>query len=135
MTAVETGTLIPYLTQMFRFQAWIAMGKVVHPVTGKIERDLAVVPAGRIRLTGAGRLVLDRLMIGRGFIRYWTTEEMKELLQALGFEVFYHEMVDWLPYPHVIFIARKITHIDHEAFQQEYIRAHLEKYRTRPSGE
>lgn len=42
MTAVETGTLIPYLTEMFRFQAWMAMGKVVHPVTGKIERDLNV---------------------------------------------------------------------------------------------
>jgi hypothetical protein len=42
MTAVETGTLIPYLTEMFRFQAWVAMGKVVHPVTGKIERDLTM---------------------------------------------------------------------------------------------
>jgi uncharacterized protein DUF1844 len=40
MTEVQTGTLIPYLTEMFRMQAWILLGKVVHPVTGKIERDL-----------------------------------------------------------------------------------------------
>jgi hypothetical protein len=37
---VETGTLIPYLTEMFRFQAWMAMGKVANPVSGEVERDL-----------------------------------------------------------------------------------------------
>jgi hypothetical protein len=40
MTQVDTGTLIPYLTEMFRIQAWISLGKVAHPVTGKLERDL-----------------------------------------------------------------------------------------------
>src|SRR5262245_47837362 len=40
MTQVETGTLIPYVTEMFRIQAWISLGKVAHPVTGKLERDL-----------------------------------------------------------------------------------------------
>jgi hypothetical protein len=42
MTDVETGQLIPYLVDMFRFQAWIAMGKQAHPVSGKIEKDLEV---------------------------------------------------------------------------------------------
>jgi hypothetical protein len=37
---VETGTLIPYLTEMFRFQAWMAMGKVANPMSGDVERDL-----------------------------------------------------------------------------------------------
>ncbi len=37
---MKTGKLIPYLTEMFRFQAWIAMGKVASPVTGEVERDL-----------------------------------------------------------------------------------------------
>jgi hypothetical protein len=37
---VETGTLIPYLTEMFRFQAWMAMGKVANPMSGEVERDL-----------------------------------------------------------------------------------------------
>ena len=44
MTQVETGTLIPYLTEMFRIQAWISLGKIAHPMTGKLERDL---PAAR----------------------------------------------------------------------------------------
>lgn len=39
---VQTGTLIPYLTEMFRFQAWMALGKVANPVSGKVERDLKV---------------------------------------------------------------------------------------------
>ena len=50
MTTTTTGTLIPYLVEMFRFQAWVALGKVVHPVTGEIERDL-----------GAARLMIDLL--------------------------------------------------------------------------
>ncbi len=40
MTQVETGTLIPYVTEMFRIQAWISLGKIAHPMTGKQERDL-----------------------------------------------------------------------------------------------
>ncbi|RPJ59128.1 MAG: class I SAM-dependent methyltransferase [Acidobacteria bacterium] len=90
-----------------------------------VAKDLLTTPGYKALFA----LLLDRLMIGRGFVRYWTTAEMKELLLALGFQVFHHEMVDWLPYPHVIFIARKITRIDHERFEHEYIPAHLDKYR------
>jgi hypothetical protein len=38
---LRTGRLIPDLTEMFRLQAWIALGKVASPVSGKVERDLA----------------------------------------------------------------------------------------------
>lgn len=38
----QTGKLIPYLTEMFRLQAWMAMGKVANPATGKVERELTV---------------------------------------------------------------------------------------------
>ena len=41
MSEIETGALIPYMTEMFRIQAWISLGKVAHPVTGKLERDLS----------------------------------------------------------------------------------------------
>lgn len=37
---LQTGRLIPYLTEMFRYQAWIAMGKMASPVSGKVERNL-----------------------------------------------------------------------------------------------
>lgn len=50
MNDIQTGTLIPYLTEMFRFQAWMAMGKVASPVSGKVERDL-----------GAARQMIDLL--------------------------------------------------------------------------
>ena len=42
---VKTGKLVPYLVEMFRAQAWIGMGKVANPVSGKIERDLTVAKA------------------------------------------------------------------------------------------
>ncbi len=41
-TETKTGVLIPYLIEMFRFQAWMAMGKVTNPVSGEIERNLDV---------------------------------------------------------------------------------------------
>jgi hypothetical protein len=40
MTDVKTGRVVPYLTEMFRFQAWVALGKVAHPMSGEVERDL-----------------------------------------------------------------------------------------------
>ena len=42
MSDTRTGKLIPYLTDMFRYQAWVAMGKVAHPVSGEVERNLPV---------------------------------------------------------------------------------------------
>jgi len=41
----ETGKLIPYLTEMFRLQAWMALGKIANPTTGKVERELPVARA------------------------------------------------------------------------------------------
>ena len=38
--ATSTGRVIPTIVEMFRFQAWIAMGKVAHPSSGKVERHL-----------------------------------------------------------------------------------------------
>ena len=42
MREIETGRLVPYLTEMFRIQAWVALGKVMNPLTGQIERNLPV---------------------------------------------------------------------------------------------
>jgi hypothetical protein len=36
----QTGRVVPYLTEMFRFQAWVSLGKVAHPMSGEVERDL-----------------------------------------------------------------------------------------------
>jgi hypothetical protein len=37
---IRTGRLIPYLNEMFRLQAWMALGKIANPMSGKVERDL-----------------------------------------------------------------------------------------------
>ena len=42
---VQTGSLIPYLVEMFRYQAWVSMGKVASPATGKVEREMPVARA------------------------------------------------------------------------------------------
>ncbi|MFB3905260.1 MAG: class I SAM-dependent methyltransferase [Acidobacteriota bacterium] len=124
---IQAAYMLDILHHVPRKEVLVFLNSItrVLPLGGRlITKDLLTTP----RYTALFALLLDRLMIGRGFVRYWTTVEMKELLRALGFEVFYHEMVDWLPYPHVIFIARKVVNIDHQVFLQEYIPAHLEKY-------
>jgi len=42
MSDVKTGRLIPYLSEMFRLQAWLSMGKVANPMSGEVERDLRI---------------------------------------------------------------------------------------------
>ena len=40
-------------------------------------------------------------------VRYWGAEELQALLEDVGFDVHRHLMVDVLPYPHVLYIARR----------------------------
>ena len=40
MNAVQTGQVVPYLAEMFRYQAWVALGKIAHPVSQEVERNL-----------------------------------------------------------------------------------------------
>jgi 2-polyprenyl-3-methyl-5-hydroxy-6-metoxy-1,4-benzoquinol methylase len=51
-------------------------------------------------------LALDRLMVGREPIHYWSPAEMIALLESLGFEVVRHRMRDVLPYPHILYVAQ-----------------------------
>lgn len=52
-------------------------------------------------------LLLDRLMVGFEPIRYWSAEEMIDMLEGIGFQVYTHEIRDILPYPHRLYICRK----------------------------
>ena len=49
--------------------------------------------------------LLDKIMDFRAPVRYWAPEEVQPLLESLGFEVFQHRMIDYLPYPHILYIA------------------------------
>ena len=50
---------------------------------------------------------LDRVMDPATPVHYWGTEELQALLEDVGFDVHRHLMVDLLPYPHVLYIARR----------------------------
>lgn len=52
-------------------------------------------------------LALDRLMVGMEPIRYWPPDELRALLQSLGFEIRRHRMTDILPYPHILYVGRQ----------------------------
>ena len=50
---------------------------------------------------------LDKLMAPTTPVRYWSAEELGGALRAAGFEVRRHAMLDYLPYPHILYIATK----------------------------
>jgi len=67
-----------------------------------LVKDVADKPAYKRLFT----LFLDRLMVNRDPIRYWPPEELSDLLEKLGFDVVRHQMKDFLPFPHVLYICR-----------------------------
>jgi hypothetical protein len=40
-------------------------------------------------------------------VHYWPAEELGGLLEDVGFRVHRHLMVDFLPYPHILYIAER----------------------------
>lgn len=48
---------------------------------------------------------LDRIMAPRSPVNYWSAERLTRVLETSGFAVFRHSMVDFLPYPHVLYIC------------------------------
>jgi len=48
---------------------------------------------------------LDRAMAPRTPVHYWSADELQGALEAAGFRVRRHLMVDLLPYPHVLYVA------------------------------
>ena len=77
--------------------------KALRPGAVLIVKDVDTQPAYKRWFTHA----LDLLMSPRGVIHYWPAGELQALLQRIGFRVNRHLMVDFLPYPHVLFVCRK----------------------------
>ena len=50
---------------------------------------------------------LDKAMDPRAPVRYWPAEELTAALEAAGFRVRRHLMVDVLPYPHVLYVCAR----------------------------
>ena len=50
---------------------------------------------------------LDLAMDPRSPVRYWGAEELTPVLEAAGFRVYRHLMVDVLPYPHILYVCER----------------------------
>lgn len=51
---------------------------------------------------------LDKAMDPKTPVHYWSIAELTALLRQMGFSVYVHQMLDILPYPHVIYVCRKL---------------------------
>ena len=51
--------------------------------------------------------LLDKAMDFRASVHYWGAASLQEMLESTGLQVYRHAMVDYLPYPHMIYIATK----------------------------
>jgi 2-polyprenyl-3-methyl-5-hydroxy-6-metoxy-1,4-benzoquinol methylase len=79
------------------------MVKTVRPGGRLLIKDVDNRPAYKRWFTHA----LDRLMDPRSPVRYWAADELQALLADVGFGVHRHLMVDYLPYPHVLYICER----------------------------
>jgi 2-polyprenyl-3-methyl-5-hydroxy-6-metoxy-1,4-benzoquinol methylase len=50
---------------------------------------------------------LDKLMDPKTPVHYWPVDDLRGLLVQTGFTVHVHQMLDILPYPHVLYICRR----------------------------
>jgi len=104
-----------------RFDA-IYMLDVVHHVPGDAVRPMltelhrALAPGSRLVIKDVDTRprwkrvythVLDWAMSPSSPVRYWSSEELCSLLDEVGFGVVQHAMVDYLPYPHMLYVCTR----------------------------
>ena len=68
-----------------------------------LVKDVDTRPAPKRWFTWA----LDKVMDPRAPVRYWSSEELAGALGDAGFVVRRHLMVDFLPYPHILYICTR----------------------------
>src|SRR6185503_11544591 len=66
-----------------------------------LVKDVDTRPAPKRWFTWA----LDKAMAPASPVQYWSAEGLTTELEAAGFRVRRHLMVDWLPYPHILYIC------------------------------
>lgn len=86
--------------------------ETVPPLLRQLRRALA--PGGRLLVKDVDTRpapkrwftwVLDKAMAPTAPVHYWSAEDLTDLLEATGFDVYRHVMVDILPYPHILYIC------------------------------
>lgn len=53
--------------------------------------------------------LLDKMMDPKTPVCYWSKERLMNVLSEVGFRVYQHAMVDYLPYPHMLYICKSAT--------------------------
>lgn len=66
-------------------------------------KDVNTKPAYKLWFT----YLVDKMMDKNATLSYWGQAELVNLVRSIGFEVFYHSMVDFLPYPHILYVCQK----------------------------
>lgn len=86
----------------------------VRPLVETIASNLA--PGGRLLIKDieaarsyklAFTWLLDKAMDPQAPVRYWAPQEVQPMLESLGFGVHRHRMIDYLPYPHILYIGTR----------------------------
>ena len=67
-----------------------------------LVKDIESSPGYKLGFTWA----LDKLMDFKAPVRYWAPEEIQPLIERAGFTVHRHRMIDYLPYPHILYVSR-----------------------------
>ena len=68
-----------------------------------IIKDIEEKPLYKLWFT----FILDKIMDYKTPVNYWKKVELLNFLKKTGFQVYHHSMVDYLPYPHIIYVCRK----------------------------
>jgi SAM-dependent methyltransferase len=72
------------------------------PAGGRLlVKDVDTRPAAKRWFTWG----LDKALAPRTPVHYWSADRLAAVLAAAGFTVHRHLMVDWLPYPHVLYVC------------------------------
>lgn len=88
--------------------------EAVSPLIERITRNLA--PGGRLLVKEVTdrpaykrwfTWVLDKAMDYRTPVSYWSIDTMRRTLADHGYTVHVHQMVDYLPYPHVLYVCTR----------------------------
>lgn len=68
-----------------------------------LVKDIEPAPSYKLGFTWA----LDKLMDYKAAVRYWAPEEIQPLIEGAGFMVHRHRMIDYLPYPHILYVSTR----------------------------